>query len=226
MSKKAWIIFVGICVALLVTLVAMSNKEKLDVSSVDVNAIQAATPQSGDIGEHVFGNKDSKVVMIEYGDFQCNPGCKTLHENYAPIMDEYKDSVAFVYRNFPITSIHPNTLAASATAEAAGLQGEYWKMWNLLFEKQAEWSSASPDQRTALFESYAKDLKLNMDSYQEALRNPSLTKKISFDQALGQQDGVTGTPTLLINGVKLDGEKYMSTEALKKTLDEAIKNNK
>ena len=226
MSKKAWIIFVAICVALLVTLVALTNKEKLDVSNNDGNAIQVASEASGGIGDHVFGNKDSKVVMIEYGDFQCNPGCKTLHENYAPIMDSYKDSVAFVYRNFPITSLHPNTLAASATAEAAGLQGEYWKMWNLLFEKQAEWSSASPTTRTSLFESYAKDLKLDMDKYRTALQDSALTKKISFDQALGQKDGVSGTPTVFINGAKVDGEKLMSTDAIKKTLDEAIKNAK
>ncbi|MEO7904320.1 MAG: thioredoxin domain-containing protein, partial [Candidatus Saccharimonadales bacterium] len=152
MSSKTWIIFVGACVLLLGCLVVLSNNERLDVSGIDQTQIQQPKEDSGNIGDHIFGNKDSTITLIEYGDFQCNPGCKNLHENMKPIMQsaEYKDKIRFVYRNFPITSIHPNTLAASATAEAAGLQGKYWEMWDMLFEAQAEWSAASSDQRAGL----------------------------------------------------------------------------
>lgn len=226
MSNKAWIIFATVCIALLGGLIYLSNKDKVDVSTVDGSAIQSAIPQSGNIGDHVFGDKDSKVVMIEYGDFQCNPGCRVLHENFEPLMESYKDSIAFVYRNFPLTAIHPNALAASATAEAAGLQGKYWDMWNLLFNKQAEWSSADATQRTVYFEGYAKTVGLNIDKYHEALKSSDLTQKIRYDQALGQSSKVTGTPTVFINGEKISGEKLASTEAIKKTLDEAIKNAK
>lgn len=228
MSSKTWIIFVGACLLLLGGLVVLGNQNKLDVSSVDQAKIQQPKEDSGGIGDHVFGNKDSKVTLIEYGDFQCNPGCKDLHDNMKPIMqsEEYKNKFRFVYRNFPITSIHPNTLIASASAEAAGLQGKYWEMWSIIFDNQAEWSGADSSQRGGMFEGYAKSVGLDMDKYAADMAGEKLSKKISYDQALGGDAGVTGTPTVFLNGEKVEGQDMASTGAIKALLDKAIKENK
>ena len=78
MSKKAWIIFVAICVVVLGALVMTSNTKKVDVSSVDGNSIIKASDDNGNIADHVFGKADSKVVLVEYGDYQC-PGCASAY---------------------------------------------------------------------------------------------------------------------------------------------------
>src|SRR4051812_16240717 len=118
MSGKGWIIFGAICVVLFGGLVFWSGRDRVDVSSVDTNKIQPASSDSGNIGDHVFGNKDAKVVLMEYGDFQC-PGCGSAHPTVKALSEKYKDQLAFVFRNFPLTSIHPNARAAAAAVETA-----------------------------------------------------------------------------------------------------------
>src|SRR5690606_23482420 len=137
-NKKAWIIFAAVCVVLIGGLVYLSSKNKVDVSGIDAGAVQAASQDSGDIADHTFGKADSKVVLIEYGDFQC-PGCEKAHRPVKEIKEKYKDEIVFVFRNFPLVTIHPNAKAAAAAAEAASLQGKYWQMHDKLYEGQASW---------------------------------------------------------------------------------------
>lgn len=228
MEAKHWIIFGVIVVAVIGGLIYISPKNNVDVSDIEnagSGTIVAAEERNGDIGDHVFGNKDAKVLLVEYGDFQCNPGCRLFHENMTPIMQDetYKQSIAFVYRNFPITQIHPNANAAAATAEAAGLQGKYWEMWDALFESQAEWSAASPSERNGYFEGYATGLGLNIDTFREDLVSAAVTQKIRFDRALGMAAGVTGTPTVFVNGKQVENSKVGSTEAIKTLIDDTLK---
>jgi protein-disulfide isomerase len=87
----------------------------------------------------VKGNKDSKVIVVEYSDFQC-PACAAYFPMVEQVMDEYKDKVAFVYRHFPLTSIHPHAEPMARAAEAAGKQGKFWEMYELIFKNQNAWS--------------------------------------------------------------------------------------
>ena len=222
MDKRTWIIFAVAVVAILTGLVLLSRQNKVDVSTVDNSEIRTAPTNDSGIADHVFGKKDSKVVLIEYGDFQC-PGCATFHRNFEPLMDEYEDKIAFVFRNFPITTIHPNARAAAAVAEAAGLQDKYWEMWNLLYSKQNDWSSASIDERDKKFEGYAQELTLNLEKFNEDIASDKVNKKINYDQALGKANGVTGTPTLFLGGNILATDKYNSTDTIRSTLDTALK---
>lgn len=222
MSKKSWIVFVVICVGLLGGLIFLSNQNKTDVSGVNSKEIQLGSAASGDIADQVYGNKSSEVVLVEYGDFQC-PGCGSLHPRVKTVMEEYKDKVAFVFRNFPLSSIHPNALSAAAAAEAAGLQGKYWEMHNKLFESQSAWSDLAADKRTDIFVSYAKSLGLNETTFREDLGSENVALKIRFDQALGKSQGANSTPTLFLNGELLSQEAYADEAALRKTFDEALK---
>lgn len=189
-------------VAILGGLVYASQSNKIDVSTIDGNKIQAPSEQNGKIGDHVFGNKDSKVVLIEYGDFQC-PGCKAAEPNLRQISETYKDDIAFVFRNFPLTTIHPNARAASAAAEAAGTLGKYWEMHTALYSNQDAWKDATGSTRTDTFADYARTIGLNEDEFREALEKSSVNKKISFDQALGKKAKVTSTPSIFLNGEQL-----------------------
>lgn len=202
MSKKAWIIFVAVCVLTLGSLVAVSNRNKIDVSNVDANKIQVASEAAGNIGEHVFGKQDSKVVLVEYGDFQC-PGCGGMHPIVKELTEKYKGQVTFIFRNFPLTQIHPNALVAAAAVESAGLQGKYWEMHNKMFESQDAWKNATVKDRIGVFTQYAGELGLNLDTFATDIAGENVTKKIKYDTAIGKKVNVSSTPTFVLNGKTL-----------------------
>lgn len=199
LSKKAWIIFAAVCIVILGGLIYLSGKNRIDVSKVDTNKIQAATDQSGQIADHVFGKADSKVMLTEYGDFQC-PGCGSVYPTLKLLSEKYKDQMAFVFRNFPLTTIHPNARAAAAAAEAAGLQGKYWEVHNKLYETQTDWSNLSGKERSDFFTNIASSFGLNVDTFKADLAGTNVNQKISFDQALGKKLNVNSTPSLYLNG--------------------------
>ena len=205
MSKKAWIIFVAVVVLVLGGLIYLSNKNKIsiDTSKITTTEIQPASAQSGNIADHVFGAKNSKVTLIEYGDYQC-PGCGSAYPIIKQLTEKYQGQLTFVFRNFPLTTIHPNARVAAATAEAAGLQGKYWEMHNALYENQSSWNTLSPDQRGSYFDSLATQVLTDQAKFKTDLASPLINQKISFDQALGAKDKVSGTPTFYLNGKVVD----------------------
>jgi len=204
-SKKTWIIFTVIVIGLLTALVISSRSANpdTDFSNVDTNSVLAASAASGTIADQVFGNKDSKVVLIEYGDFQC-PACASAHPGLKTLAEQYKGQLAFVYRNFPLSANHPNARASSAVAEAAGLQGKYWEMHDYLYENQSAWSDLQGNIRTDTFTRYAEILGLDTAKFTTDLASESISQKISFDQALGKKTGVNSTPTFYLNGVEVE----------------------
>ena len=222
MSKQAWIIFGIVCALVLGSLVYLSSNNRIDVSNIDTGTIQGADEKSGGISDHVYGKTTSKVVLIEYGDFQC-PGCGSAHPIVKNLSEKYKDQFAFVFRNFPITSKHPNARAAAAAAEAAGLQGKYWEMHNKVFESQNSWGNLGAAERTDFFKNYAKELELNIDTFTTDLASSKVNQKISFDQALGKKAGADATPTFLLNGKKLEDTIWSNEERFEETIITALK---
>lgn len=224
MSKKAWLIFVAIVVLLLGGLIYLSNKNKvtIDTSTIDTSKVQPANAQSGDIADHVFGKTDSKVVFVEYGDFQC-PGCGGMHPTIKELTEKYEGQMTFIFRNFPITSIHPNARIAAATAEAAGLQNKYWEMHNKLFENQSSWESLSGQQRTDFFVGYARELGLDVEQFKQDLASTKVNQKISFDQALARKDKVSSTPTFYLNGKQVLQETWGDKTKLETAITDALK---
>lgn len=221
MSKKAWIIFAVACVAVLGGLVYFSNSNKINVEAVNTGSVLDASAASGNIADHVYGNADSKVVFVEYGDYQC-PGCEAAYQPVKEMVEKYKDKVAFVFRNFPLTSIHPNAKAAAAASEAAGLQGKYWEMHDHLYEDQSAWKDLDPTQRTTYFIDTAKELGMNGDTFKSDLSADAVMKKINFDLAVGKKSDVTSTPSFYIGDKKLDNI-YTDNSLDTKKLEEALK---
>ncbi|MGK2896058.1 MAG: DsbA family protein [Candidatus Saccharimonadales bacterium] len=206
MTKNTWIIFIAACVVLFGGLIFLTKKDAVDVSQIDTNNPIAARQDSGNIGDHIFGKDESKVVLIEYGDFQC-PGCEGAYMNLKLLKEKYRNQITFIFRNFPLTTIHPNAKAAAAAAEAAGLQGKYWEMHDALYDNQAAWSTESISARIDTFASYASTIGVkDIEKFKNDLSASEIADKISFDQALGAKAGVTGTPTLVLNGTKVDDE--------------------
>lgn len=225
MSKKAWIIFAAVCVLLIGGIVVLSNSKKMNVSNVDTNKVQSASEASGNIADHVFGKTDSKVIFTEYGDFQC-PGCGGMHPTVKTLIEKYEGQITFVFRNFPLTQIHPNALVAAAAAESAGLQGKYWEMHDKLFESQDAWKNVSVKDRINTFAGYAKELGLNEDKFRTDIASENVAKKVSYDLALGKKIKVSSTPTFILNGKELSNEVWGDPAKLEAAIiDELKKNN-
>ena len=224
MNGKTWAIFAIVVAAVVGGMIYLSTQNRLNVSDISNDAAMRIIPaeaRTGDIGEHTIGNANGKVVMIEYGDYQC-PGCRTAAPEAKRVAEKYKDHVALVFRNYPIPSLHPNARAAAAVAEAAGLQGKFWEMHDLLYTNQGTWSNARAKERTDVFSGYAKQLGLNVDKFNADLASGAVTKKIDFDVAVGRQLQIDGTPTFFINGNKLNlGDASSIENAVKDALKKA-----
>lgn len=147
--------------------------------------------------DHWYGNRNAKVVIVEYGDFQC-PACASYSALLKQAVEIYKGEVAIVFRHFPLIEIHPRALASAKVAEASGMQGKFFEMLDLLYANQSEWVNANDP--TAVFSSYATKLGLNIDKFNGDLKLTSLEDKIKRDRDEARTMKLSGTPSLFING--------------------------
>jgi protein-disulfide isomerase len=222
-SKKAWIIFASVCIVLLGGLVVIAGKNKVNVDGVDVSAILKASPQSGNIADHVFGKADSKVRIIEYGDFQC-PGCGNAYPILKTVTEKYKNQVAFVFRNLPLTTLHPNARAAAGAAEAAGLQGKYWAMHDQLYANQSDWENLTTSQRLDTFANYAQALGLNVATFRKDYASERVNQKISFDGAVFAKTKLEkSTPTILVDGTQVQSDVWSNQTKMDAAVATALK---
>lgn len=150
--------------------------------------------------DHIKGNASSTVIVVEYSDFQC-PACRNYYFAVKELAVEFGDQVAFVYRHFPLNSIHQNAEIAARAAEAAGKQNKFWEMHDLLFEKQAEWSE-SPNP-TALFESYATLVGISVDQFKSDIVSSEVKNLVRAERARAVKIGLQGTPSFFINGEQI-----------------------
>lgn len=222
MTRTRWIIFAIITVLALGGLVLFSKKDKVDVSTMD-----PAKMIMTENGDHIYGNKNAKVVLYEYGDLQC-PGCGGAFPNIKSIKEDYKDKIAFVFRNFPLTTIHPNALAAATAAEAAAQQGKFWEMHDKLYENQDSWSGSSASARTDVFIQYASAIGLNTDKFKTDMSSKTVSDKIARDRALANKLGVNSTPTFYVDTEKVGSDIITDVvqqkgDLLRKKLDDKLK---
>jgi protein-disulfide isomerase len=139
----------------------------------------------------------SPVVLEEYGDYQCPP-CGLLYPVLKDIEHEYGKQLQIVFHHFPLTKIHKNAMNAARAAEAARNQGKFWEMHDRLYRNQNAWKDL--DDPRPMFIQYARDLGLNTDRFTRDLDSPDVEQRIAADMQKGTSIGITGTPTLLIDG--------------------------
>lgn len=166
--------------------------------------------------EWIKGNVNAPVTIIEYSDFQC-PACAS----YAPVLrslsQEYPDDLRIVYRHFPLVTVHANAIAAARAAEAAGKQGRFWEMHDMLFSNQDQWSSdGSPKDK---FTAYAKDIGLDEEKFLEDLKAKDVEDAVDHDLAAANQLRLNSTPSFFLNGEKVAPAGF---EAFKGLIDEKI----
>ncbi|HEU5187567.1 MAG TPA: thioredoxin domain-containing protein [Candidatus Saccharimonadales bacterium] len=216
MNKTKWIIFGVIIVAIFGGIIFLNRTNTPEFKGNPAKIITDAP-----IADHYTGPEDQKVVLIEYGDFQC-PACSKIYPTVEELKAKYKGKLTFIFRNRPLTNIHPNALAASTVAEAAGLQGKFFPMYDLLYQNQSAWSSASTADRGAIFEGFASQLGLDLDKYRADLKSADIVTKIGRDRSTATTHGANSTPTFVLNGQKMSENDAVNPEALTKKIEEAI----
>jgi protein-disulfide isomerase len=183
-------------------------------TQVNSNVETLATPVTA--SEQKQGSEAAKVTLVEYSDFQC-PACKYFYGMTKQLKQEKGDQVQFVFRHFPLTQIHKNALPAALAAEAAGKQGKFWEMHDILFEKQEEWSAN--ENITQSVGIYAAQLGLNIGQFQLDMQSLELADKVRRSMEEGNAQGIQGTPTFYLNGKMI---KIQSYEELKSAVESEL----
>jgi len=139
----------------------------------------------------------SPVVLEEYGDYECPP-CGALHPVIKSLESEYGNQLRVVFRHYPLIKMHKHAVVAASAAEAARLQGKFWQMHDQLYRNQNAWKDLEDARPT--FISYAGGLGLNLDRFRSDMEGSGVAQVIEADLRRGQAAGVTGTPTVFIEG--------------------------
>ena len=164
---------------------------------------------------HFKGAQNSSVVLEEFADYQC-PTCATMH----PVMNEinatYGSRIKFIYRNYPLIQIHKNAYEAAVSGEAAGLQGKFWEMQNLLFQNQRNWSNVADVK--PVFEGYAQTIGLDVEKFKADVLGMAAKQRVDADLQRGRALNISSTPTVLVNGVPVPFEQ-MTVDGMKKIID-------
>lgn len=147
----------------------------------------------------VLGDPQASTTLIEYGDFEC-PVCSEYAPLISQIMQQFGGEVRFVYRFFPLESIHPNAAVSAAAAQAAGEQGKFWEMHDLLFKNQNDWAALGQTDAENIFQGYARTLGLNVQKFAADMGSASTTALIAADYENDINMGLSYTPTFILNG--------------------------
>ena len=176
------------------------------------------TTQAGDLtvpvgsDDHLLGPAEAPVTLVEYGDYEC-PNCMASYPVIERLREEMGDQLRFVFRHFPLTSVHPRASVAAQAAEAAGAQGKFWPMHRLLYESRGGLDEQDLDRMA---------MRLNLEVYRfhNDLTTARWARRIERHVDGGKRSGVTLTPTFFVNGRRVIGREEA---ALRETLREATR---
>ncbi len=224
-NRQPLIIFsllLGVAVIGIVALVIRGRANAaVDASSVPL--AQAVRPLNAPVGQTsdgfwYKGQAEAPVTVVVFGDFQC-PSCRAAYQQIEIGLDQpYVDTgkVKFVFHDFPL-SMHPNAVPAALAARAAGAQGKFWQMHDLLYARQTEWENDNSSTVVKRFKSYATELGLNQAAFDHALDDQEFAPAITAAVSDGTKQGINATPTYLVDG------KVTNANALITAIDAALK---
>lgn len=147
--------------------------------------------------DHQQGSPDAPVTLVEYGDYEC-PHCAAAHPVVKALQREFGDQLRFVFRNFPLSNLHPQAMSAAALSEFAAEHGRFWDMHDRLLEQDARLTDP-------VFDRLTEELGLPLSAMRRALADEVYSDRIRSDFRGGVRSGVNGTPTFYLNGTRFDG---------------------
>lgn len=220
--RKEVIILGAIVIVIIIAVIVGSNyyrksiqSERVTTASGNSNKPQINPEQLVRPDSPTLGAANAPVTLVEFYDPECE-ACRAMHPIVKKIMKDYEGKVRLVFRYMPL---HSNSMLAAQVTEAAGEQGKYWQMQDLLFQRQTEWGEKREPQ-TALFEKYAAEIGMNVEQMRAAIADNRYTSKIERDRQDGQKVGANRTPTFFVNGRPL---ARIGEQELKFLIDEELK---
>jgi protein-disulfide isomerase len=171
------------------------------------------------VSNHVEGLNTKKVELLVYGDFECS-ACAAFHPIEKQVVNKYFNDISYTFRHFPLDNIHPNARAASRAAEAAGLQGKFFEMHDMLYENQDSWLSLS--QPLTAFKTFATTLGLDVNRFETDFASETVNSTINADKKEGESRGIDGTPTFFLNGEKLNNADISTVDGFSAKIEAAI----
>lgn len=203
--------FVGILAAIIIIFVGI-----FAISQHSNN--NGGSSSSGTPTNHVEGNGAKHVTLVEYGDYEC-PVCEAYYQPVKAAVATYSNDIYFQFRNLPLSAIHQNAFAGARAAEAAGMQNKYWQMHDALYDNQNAWASL-PNPLSA-FETYAKDLGLNVAKFDTDYKSDQVNNNINADinaflstSYAGHDVKKEATPTFFLDGTYLSNANLIGANGL------------
>lgn len=205
--------------------------QRIEITAADGSAVAAAPPQATaapaptaaprpvtcepfplnvNASDHVKGNPQAATTIIEYGDFQC-PACAVFAPQMKALMETVSDTVRLVFRHFPLPQ-HDKAIPTARAAEAAALQGKFWEMHDLLYEKQGEWSAKPLSEITATLKSYAEALQLDVARFERDLASEAVAARVQRDADSAKAANVSGTPAIFLDGSEIPVQAFQQPD--------------
>ena len=172
----------------------------------------APVPLNVQADDHILGNKTAIATLIEYGDFQC-PACGQLHPSLKSLMDVMSDTLRLVFRHYPLP-IHDKAVIVARAVEAAGMQGKFWELHDLLYEKQKEWEGKPVAEITTTLKAYAKDAGIDADKLEKDMASDAVIARVERDTKSGAAAQVQGTPSLFLDGRPIPGDAFQQADII------------
>lgn len=217
MRKEGLILgLIGLVTVVIVVGAALLLSQPGDTKTESITVADKELLLGPEKDREAVGTPSAKVVIVEFGDYQC-PACRLAKPVVGQIIEEYKDKVYFVFRNFPLP-MHQNAVLSANAALAAGAQGKFWEMHDALYENQEEWGE-SPKAKDFI-KAYASDLGLDAARFEADLDAQVGKAIVEKDQDDGYKLGVNSTPTFYINGDKFAGA--IDYEVFKQEIDKRL----
>ena len=206
-----WAIITVVVIGSIFGIVKLASKSQpagSDTLAVTISAIND--------NENVKGGKEALATLIEYSDFQC-PACGSYYPILKKVSEDLGAKVRFAYRHFPLPQ-HKNAKLAATVAEAAGKQGKFWEMHDLIFQNQSDWSEEK--NAAILFAKYAQDIGLDLARFQTDIASDDIKAKIENDYKSGVKAGVNSTPSFFLNGKKINNPR--NYDEFKNAIEQAL----
>lgn len=206
MKKKLTPILVplGILAAVVFVVFAIMNPKNDSANNPDTTtkvAVSAAQKEQLKVGNSK-GDSASKVVVTEFGDFQC-PACGNIEKSLeATVLPQLGGKINFVFKHFPLTQVHKNALSSAYASESAAEQGKFWEMHDVLYAKQDEWSELADPQ--AKYEAYATQIGLDIAKFKSDMKASAVKARVERDKKLAEDLKLPGTPSFFVNGVYIE----------------------
>lgn len=198
-----WFIVGFVAVAVVVVIYAGVSSGGFSAGTQSGFVATTAAPITN--ADWALGSSTAPVSVIEYGDYEC-PACEEYEPMVSQMLQDYAGRVVFAFRNFPLYSIHPLAGIAAQAAEAAGLQGKFWEMHDLLYASSSwsQWTASTPsDVVSKYFDGYAQSLGLDVAQFDKDINASDVTNKIAADVTSGNAASIDHTPTFFVDQTQI-----------------------